>query len=199
MELIIIRHGRPERIENAVGPADPPLTDVGHRQSSELGTWLQAERIDRLYVSPMVRARETARPVEEILGMEAAVVNGVREFDDHAAEYIPMEELKEDKEAWKAMLEEMSGETRDEFRTEVLTSMAEIVGTNRGKRVAVVCHGGVINAYASDVLGLNGEMFFNPHYTSINRFMCASSGERSVVSLNDIGHLRAHPDLVLYS
>ncbi|MEZ5230495.1 MAG: hypothetical protein R2710_28660 [Acidimicrobiales bacterium] len=39
--------------------------------------------------------------------------------------------------------------------------------------------------------------FFNPDYTSINRFMIASSGDRSVRNLNDIGHLRPHPHLIL--
>jgi hypothetical protein len=33
-------------------------------------------------------------------------------------------------------------------------------------------------------------MFFNPDYTSINRYQCASSGERSVITLNEAVHLR---------
>jgi hypothetical protein len=34
-------------------------------------------------------------------------------------------------------------------------------------------------------------LFFLPHYTSVNRFLAARSGERSVVSLNETGHLKA--------
>lgn len=198
MELIIIRHGRPERVENADGGvADPALTEVGHRQSKLMADWMMAEHLDALYVSPMVRARETSAPLEEALGIEAEVVRGVREFDDGESAYIPMEELKEDKEAWKAYLAENERTTRDEFRAEVLESLREITGANRSRRVAVVCHGGVINTYAADVMGLAGTMFFAPDYTSINRFMVASSGERSVLSLNDTGHLRFHPELLL--
>lgn len=199
MELIIIRHGRPERIENADGSvADPELTDVGHRQAEAGAEWLKSERIDAIYVSPMARARQTSNPLESALGLEAVVVDGVREFDDGESAYIPVEELKADKEAWRAYLAESAHLTRDDFRAEVLDALNEITGSNRGKRVAVVCHGGVINTYAADVLGLDGSMFFNPHYTSINRFMVASSGERTVVSLNDCGHLRAHPELLLH-
>ena len=198
MELIIIRHGRPERIENADGAiADPKLTDAGHQQASEMAAWMKAEYIHSLYVSPMARARQTSAPLESALGVEAAVVPGVREFDDGESAYIPMEEMKADKEAWKAFLAENERMTRDEFRAEVLDALREITSSNRGKRVAVVCHGGVINTYAADVLGLGGAMFFAPDYTSINRFMVASSGERSVVSLNDTGHLRARPELLL--
>lgn len=197
MELIIIRHGRPERVENESEAADPPLTDAGRRQAEAMAVWMQNERLDAIYVSPMVRARETSHPLEAALGMQAEVVPGVREFDGEEPHYIPMEELKADKEQWQAFLAENEAHTRDEFRAEVLAALDEIIGANRGKRIAVVCHGGVINTYAADVLGLGHRMFFAPDYTSINRFMVASSGERSVVSLNDIGHLRHLPDLVL--
>lgn len=198
MELIIVRHGRPERVENADGAvADPELTDVGHRQAVAMADWMKAEHIDSLYVSPMARARQTSAPLESALEMEAEVVHGVREFDDGESAYIPMEEMKADKEAWRAYLAENETMTRDEFRAEVLDALAEIAASNRGRRVAVICHGGVINTYAADVLGLGGAMFFAPDYTSINRFMVASSGERSIVSLNDTGHLRATPHLLL--
>lgn len=198
MELIIVRHGRPERIENADGAvADPQLTEAGHQQAVAMADWMKAEHIDALYVSPMARARQTSAPLEMALGIEAAVVDGVREFDDGESAYIPMEEMKADKEAWRAFLAENETMTRDEFRAEVLFALAEIAASNRGRRVAVICHGGVINTYAADVLGLGGTMFFAPDYTSINRFMVASSGERSIVSLNDTGHLRSSPELLL--
>ncbi len=197
MELIIVRHGRPERIENADGPADPPLTEAGHRQAAAVAEWLRSEQIDRIVVSPMQRARQTAAPIEAALGLTAEVVDGVREFDDDHNAYIPMEEMRADKEAWRNWLTEMAETNRDAFRSEVLDALKIVAAENRGRRVAVVCHGGVINIWAADVLGLSDQMFFAPDYTSINRFMVASTGERSVVSLNDIGHLRHLPDLVL--
>ena len=45
--------------------------------------------------------------------------------------------------------------------------------------------------WAARVLGIGPEMFFEPYYTSVNRFVAASTGQRSVASLNEIGHLRA--------
>jgi probable phosphoglycerate mutase len=54
-----------------------------------------------------------------------------------------------------------------------------------------VCHGGVINSWAGHVLGVREPFFFfDPGYTSVNRFLAAGSGERSVVSLNETAHLR---------
>ncbi len=197
MELIIIRHGRPERIEGAAEAADPVLTDIGHQQATMMADWLRDEGIHAIYSSPMRRARQTAAPLETALGMTAEVVDGVREFDHEDTSYIPMEELKQDKERWREYLANELENTREHFFTLVNDTLNEIAAGHRGQKVAVVCHGGVINSYASHVLDLPPRMFFNPDYTSINRFMVASSGERSLRSLNDIGHLRPHRHLQL--
>jgi probable phosphoglycerate mutase len=56
--------------------------------------------------------------------------------------------------------------------------------------VAVFCHGGVINVWTAHVLGLAPRLFFEPGYTSVHRYMCARSGQRNVLALNERGHLR---------
>ncbi len=179
------------------GGADPALTDIGHEQARQVGAWLAEERLDALYVSPMQRARQTSTPLEGLLGVEATVVEGVKEFDSAESSYIPMDEMKKDKEAWRAWLQEEALRGRADFVGEVVESIEKIIADHRGHRVAIICHGGVINAWAAHTLGLDNHMFFAPDYTSINRFMAASSGERSVLSLNDCGHLRGHSHLQL--
>jgi probable phosphoglycerate mutase len=72
----------------------------------------------------------------------------------------------------------------------VVEALERIIAANPGGRVAVVCHGGVINAWAGHLLGVADPLFFDPTYTSVNRFLAASSGERSLVSLNESAHLR---------
>jgi probable phosphoglycerate mutase len=73
----------------------------------------------------------------------------------------------------------------------VTASIERIIAENQGRRVALFCHGGVINTWAAHVLALPLErtLFFDPRYTSINRFLAASSGERSIASLNETPHL----------
>ena len=170
--------------------ADPELTELGHRQAKALAQWMRDERFDALYTSPMVRARQTASPLEEILGLEAGVVDGVQEYDADAREYIPIEDLKADKERWRAFLAMEAAEDRAGFGLTVIDALEGLIERHRGHRIVVVCHGGVINMWAAKVLGMELDLFFEPYYTSVNRFMAASSGERSVSSLNEIGHLR---------
>ena len=72
----------------------------------------------------------------------------------------------------------------DEFRRSVNESLEEIIAENPGRKVAVVCHGGVINCWASRVIRSPQPFIFQPDYTSVSRFLAASSGERNLVSLN---------------
>lgn len=197
MELIVVRHGRPERVEGASGGADPALTDIGHRQAQAMADWLSGESIDALYVSPMVRARQTSEPLEKALSKEATIVADVREFDATESSYIPMDEIKKDKALWKEWLQAERGVDRSDFHKATRAAVKGIVADHPRQRVVIVCHGGVINSIGSEILGLDDAMFFSPDYSSINRFLIASNGTRSVLSLNDIGHLRPFPELQL--
>ncbi len=198
MDLILVRHARPEQVTNVAGGADPALTDIGHRQARAVAAWLAAEEIDGLYSSPMVRARETAAPLERLLGVDAAVIEGVQEYDAGEASYTPIEVMQQDPEVWRRYVEEEKTLDRSDWAKVVGDALDDIIGRHRSQRAVVVCHGGVINVWAAVVLGLTPSMFFNPNYTSINRFRIASTGERSIVSLNETPHLRGAPDLQLY-
>jgi 2,3-bisphosphoglycerate-dependent phosphoglycerate mutase len=195
MELLLIRHALPVRRELLDGPADPELSDAGHAQALLLAEYLASEHLDAVYASPMQRAQQTARPVAEARGVDIVTTAGVAEWDQNSPEYVPVEELKAaDDPRWRALLAGTwsSDESEDDFRQRTLEAIEEIVARHGGQRVAVVCHGGVINGYLSHVLGIGGftRGFFYPNYTSINRVAAAASGERSVITINETSHLR---------
>jgi probable phosphoglycerate mutase len=188
MELLLIRHALPVRIDEGSvdGPANPHLAPLGVAQSEAVAAWLAEEEIHALWSSPMRRALETAAPLAAVLGLPITVDDGLAEYDRHADSYIPIEELKAAKDPrWFEVPEQP-----DEFKAEVVAAVERIVAAHPRQRVAVVCHGGVINAYTGHVLGVDDPLFFLPEYTSISRVLAASSGERSIGSLNESGHLR---------
>ncbi len=195
MELLIIRHGLPVRRELTSGAADPELSEAGREQAEHLARYLASEPIDAVYASPLARARETAAPLASSHGANIAISDGIAEFDQHSSEYVPVEELKAANDPrWHAMLAGEWGidESEADFRTRVVVAIETIIADHGGQRVAVVCHGGVINGYLSHILGLDtfARGFFYPNYTSINRVAAASSGERSIVTVNETSHLR---------
>ena len=189
MELILVRHGLPER---AADTSDPKLAPLGRDQAERVGHWLAPEAVDEVWASTMRRAIETAQPFAARKGHEVRTHGGLVEFDQGSGVYIPTEELKrENYEAWQAMATGSHGIDMAAFQQTVVAALEEIIAANSGRRVAVFCHGGVINVWTAHVLAMTPpRVFFEADYTSINRFMCARSGQRAVVSLNERAHLR---------
>lgn len=195
MELALIRHALPLRTEVESGAADPVLSEQGCEQSRLLAEYLSAERFDAVCSSPLRRAVETARPIVELQQLGLSIIDGVAEFDRHSSEYVPVEELKAaDDPRWRELVEQGrlgTDEDEDDFRRRVIDSVEQVIESHPSQRVAVVCHGGVINTYLAHVLGLPGARpFFYPNYTSIHRVAAARSGQRAIVTINETPHLR---------
>ena len=195
MEIVLVRHGLPLRVELETGIADPELAAEGHEQAEKMAAYLGVEDIEAIYVSPLRRAIETARPLCKLLGLEAVVSEGVAEFDRNSREYVPVEELRATNDPrWEKLLRgEWDGVDEDPslFKARVVETVDDMIAKHPGGRVVVVCHGGVINQYLAHVLGIETHIgFFYPKYTSIHRVMAARSGQRSIVSINEAAHLR---------
>ena len=195
MELLLIRHALPVRIDAADGVADPPLAELGMRQSEALAEVLADEGIDVLLASPLRRARETAAPVAACLGLDVEVVDGLAEFDRDSNWYIPIEELRAAGDPrWLSYLDEHwgteSGLDPSGFRAGVVRTIEDVIAANPGARVAAVAHGGVVNAYVAHVLQTPSPGVFEPTYTSITRILASRGGHRMVKSMNEAAHVR---------
>lgn len=192
MELLLIRHGLPLRVTDADGPADPPLAEEGRRQAKALAEWLVTHGgVDAIWASPLRRAQETAQPLAEALALPVTTDEGLAEYDRHSAHYVPLEELKDDSYWLEQVAAEWAALEADPaaFRAGVAQAVDRIVESHAGQRVAVVCHGGVVNAYVGGLLDANRALFFEPIYTSISRVFAARSGERTLHTLNETPHL----------
>jgi probable phosphoglycerate mutase len=201
MELLLVRHAEPVRIEQGEveGPADPGLTARGNEQAARVGAWLAAEGVDAIVTSPLRRARETAAPLAAALGIAAEIDTGVSEYDAAAGHYIPIEELRETKdERWHATIEgrwaDVGGIDPHEFQRQVVPALDALITRHAGQRVAVMTHGGVINVFLAHVLNIDRLLWFHPEYTSISRVRAARSGEKSVATVNETAHLVASRD-----
>ena len=197
MELLVIRHAEPIRVtaeQSGGAPADPNLTKRGHEQAAHLAAWLAAEGVDHIVSSPLRRATETARPLADALALDVDVDGELYEYDANADSYIPVEELRSLKdERWLAMVEgrweDFGGENPTTFRTRIVDALDRVIAAHPGERVAVVCHGGVINVYLGALLGIDRHLWFDPGYTSISRVRASRTGARSVGSINELAHL----------
>ena len=87
MRILIIRHGDPD-YENDT------LTEKGWREAELLAKKMKDEKVDEIYVSSLGRARDTARPTEEALGIKGEVCEWLREFS-YAEVKLPYEGAKD--------------------------------------------------------------------------------------------------------
>ncbi len=195
MDLVIVRHGRPTRVEGANGAADPSLNDLGRAQADAVARFLLGEPIDHVVTSPMKRARETARPLAEALDLAPEVVADLAEIDKDADSYVPVEEMKAEGGAlWQAVVDDpvsLHGEVDIEAFADLVTAAFErIIAGHPGETVAVFCHGMVTMSFLRRILGYPDIHGLRIDYGSITRVQAATRNPvRSVRSVNETGHL----------
>jgi len=68
-----------QHAEKKAGPGDPGLTDAGREQARNAARWLRTRGANRLYTSPLRRARETAEVIASELGLVLALDPRLRE------------------------------------------------------------------------------------------------------------------------
>jgi broad specificity phosphatase PhoE len=76
MTLYLVRHGRAEA---GVEHPDPGLDAVGESQARHVTEALRGKGASRLVCSPLRRARETAAPIAEALGLTLEIRNEIAE------------------------------------------------------------------------------------------------------------------------
>lgn len=201
-EVIFVRHAQPDiNWEGVVGDSiDPPLTEYGRMQAKLVGEALSGKKIDAVFVSPLKRAQETGEAVvQHHKGVSMQTLHDLREVevfrdippDQKVQDYLGKELLMGVRQR---MLEERSWdvyphtEPSFEFRKRVINAVEACIAHNAGERIAIVCHGGVINAYTGHIIKSPYDMFFRPAHASVS-IVIAGDGRRVVRLLNDTHHL----------
>ena len=176
------------------GRADPALTEDGRAQSKRLPAALGPYRIARIVSSPQRRALETAAPLAEALNLPVTQDQGLAEYDYDLDHYIPFHEAEA--RAPEAYARIRAGQfppgiDADAFRTRVFDALGRVVQeSDHRDTVAIFAHGGVINVYLQELLGLDRPLVFPIEYVSVTRVLVSRSGERRVASVNETGHVR---------
>lgn len=159
--LYLMRHGEVDEAYHRIfgGTIDMELSATGRHQARVLAEYVDRHRFDRIYCSPMKRARATADPIEERQGMKAEIVTDLREID--FGEWTGKtwmrvaEEYQIDVFGWLDELDAgrvKGAESGPAFRDRTKAAVQQIIADNPGKKVAVVCHGGVVRAILSALL-----------------------------------------------
>ena len=208
-DVYLIRHGESvPNVQPIIGGmrGDTGLTERGHRQAFLLEQRLadSGPAVDILYASTLPRARITAEYVSRALKLEPI-------FDDIWQELRPGEADGLSLAEWERRYGRLEwgfgdpfrpfspgGESWADFLVRVGGALSRLTRAHLGQVVAVVCHGGVLEASFMHAFGLgptaSSGVRFAPRNTSITHWRYHAQGPLGVpfwtlVSFNDAAHL----------
>ena len=167
--LVLVRHGEVEASARGriYGRLDPALSPAGRVQAEAAARLAAAERPVAIYVSPSLRARDSAAPLAAALGLTPIVEPRLREIEFGALEGLTFAEAERlDPVTWREWMERPGevrfpgGECWDEIRARAVEAGEAIATAHPGAPVAVVTHGGVIRALLAEALALPASRTF---------------------------------------
>eukprot|EP00483_Globobulimina_turgida_P006878 UN06890 len=164
-EIILVRHGQTvwNLTHRLQGQGNSELTDVGTNGALKVGKrlyWLHKNdrKIDFFYASPIKRAKQTAQIILAQFTncndkLEIQYGDRIMERNFGNFQGITMGEIKKNKPKIYATLHSDieykppgNGESMLEVTNRCTRFLAEIASRHHGKRILVVCHGGVLQA-----------------------------------------------------
>ena len=151
--LWLIRHGEVEKRYQLVfgGRLDMNLSPRGRRQAVVLARYLERQRFDAVYASPMRRVRQTLTPLLRNGLPRPVILPELREVDFGDWTGLGWYEVEArfgtSPFGWLDQLERAAipgGESARQFRARLEPVVRRWLVQHQGQQVAVVCHGGVI-------------------------------------------------------
>lgn len=195
MKIITLRHGQSLwNIEKRVqGSADIELSDEGVKQAQRAAEYLKGHNIDRVYSSPLLRAFNTAKIVNQHHGRELVADDALKEinFGDYEGQKIEL--IKDFLDGLRLIdATPPNGEATGDFFARVHGFMDDVIKkTNEHESLLIVSHFGVVRAIICYFLGLapNGRFAFPVENTAIHMFERKKNEEQfSMVMANYTGH-----------
>jgi len=184
--IALIRHAEALGAEGRfIGRTDLPLSALGRDQASALAQALDGARIATLAASPLARARDTAAPLAQRLGLHPVIVPGLAELDMGSWEGRLRAEVKAgEPEAYARRGEDFGrfrppgGETFAELADRAMAALGEL--SRLPGPVAAVAHAGVIRVLVCAILGAPLSRLFRltPDHTRLTVLIPATVGWR---------------------
>lgn len=193
--LYLIRHGVTmwNKQKKYCGRLDVPLSLEGKKQAGRLHARLRGVHFDAVYTSTLKRAKQTAAIVFKGRKMVAAA--GLREINFGIFEGKRYQEIvKRYPEAYGKWVTDPfkygipRGENLTGFRKRVNTAIKKIISSNRGKTVAIVCHGGTISIFLTGLLKSRKFWEYIPGSVGMS-IVEYEKGKHSIKLLNCTKHL----------
>jgi len=187
--VYLIRHGETEwNVQRRLqGHQDIPLSALGLQQAEKVAQRLAKERLHAVYSSDLLRAKMTAMRIAHYQQQPVILHPGLRERSYGTYEGKRWDEIPGYGEGFRSHLWAAEGvESWQHMQRRAMRTLSEIVSRHVGERVAVVSHGGTINAILAYIEG-SGEPRYKIANTSVT-CLTYLAGRWNIAWLNDTSH-----------
>ncbi|MEU0251820.1 histidine phosphatase family protein [Streptomyces sp. NPDC006184] len=161
-DLLLVRHGETEwsRSGRHTGSTDVPLTGHGRDEARRLAPLIRSHEVAAAFVSPLCRARETAR----LVGIPDAAVDGdLREWDYGGYEGVTTAQIQQHRPGWFLFTDgvvpgppDHPGETPEQVgeRADRILARADAALAGTEGTVVLIAHGHFLRVLTARRLGL---------------------------------------------
>ena len=200
-QVLAIRHGETDwNVAHRVqGQFDIDLNENGRIQARRLAVAFGGETLHAIYSSDLLRARVTAQGIADATGLVVLTHPGLRERGFGHFEGLTFEQIEaqhpEGARRWREREPDFApvgGEALRAFQARAVGAIAAIAERHRGQRVAIVTHGGVLDALyrAAARIALDAPRTWQLGNAAINRVLHGAHGF-TLVGWSDTQHLQA--------
>lgn len=198
--IIAVRHGETSWNVDAriQGQLDIQLNDTGRWQARQVGRALAGEQLSAVYSSDLGRAHETARCIADQVGIAVVPHTGLRERRFGMFEGKTFDEIHQTwpdhAHNWRKRIPEWAppegGESLLQLRERVARTLNDLAARHTGEQIAVVAHGGVLDALYRIATGqeVNSPRTWQLPNGAINRLLWTPEGF-TLVGWSDTQHL----------
>ncbi len=160
-QLTLIRHGALDASldDCYVGRLNIPLSATGNHQANQLANCFKKRKVDAIWCSPALRAKQTAAPIAEQMDLTFSNMNELDEVNFGRWEGMTFEQISSvDSQLvtkWSELTEDFcfpEGESQIDFQQRV-ARVIDAVSNCEHHNIALVTHGGVIRALICQLLG----------------------------------------------
>lgn len=132
MEIVLVRHGQPEWLKNNEYNLNPNLTEKGSLQAEMSSSIFQKNEVDKIWVSPLLRAQQTLEPFKKAgVSEDITVHEWLQEMrDSEEVDLIgkPNKEIEEffikrNSKSFEEWLVTNHGEYMKEFSDNIITNL----------------------------------------------------------------------------
>lgn len=195
-EIYLIRHCHPNyKLEKKLGEKNMPLSPAGRKQRDFLTRRLLKMDIDRVYMSSLVRAQETAANYLKKTGKKAAIDDRLDEINWtswYRIKYFNMSEASRRKhlKSRRRLDKQLDG-----MQTKARRALADIFHDNRHRRIAVFSHGNFIKALLTGIMNADviGFLSLEIFQSSVSKLVIDRDGYIKISYINDASHLPKPP------